>query len=187
MLFLVEKVRVLVPVRIFRRRSILLGIYSNQILAPSLTKSGHSDERLSGSRPLVAMTAEKEVSEVRWRKEGIVAMSSLEEFSGEIDSIVNTYKKSPLHRLMLRMALHWRRWQNRPLWFHGTEEEGEPVGDPIEVYHLRLYDMAEHAVCGELTNQVFLHGRRINAFSQISHEHVEGRRVGKTTIQPRWI
>jgi hypothetical protein len=76
---------------------------------------------------------------------------------------------------------------NEPLCFDFTRNEvGEVAGSPIQVPHLGLYDMMEHAVRGVLTEKVLLEGLHTNTIQIIRHEQVdEG--IVITTIQPRWV
>ncbi len=110
----------------------------------------------------------------------------LKQFSEEVEGIVKAHKNF-LGRLLLRAKFCWRFWRNEPMCFFCVEgDEGTPVGNPMEVVHLSLHDMAPHMICGDLTTEVMLRGRRANAFSVVNYEQLE-EMVARTTIQPRWI
>lgn len=113
-------------------------------------------------------------------------MSPFKEFAEEIDTLTQAYKQSRLMRFLLWVEYRRRRWSNEPLPFPIVEEQGEPVGEPMDVHHLSLHDMMEHEVRGQLTAEVLLKGRRINAFSCEAYKQME-EMVGRTTIQPRWV
>ena len=113
-------------------------------------------------------------------------MSSFEQFSKEVDTIVQAYKQGRLMRFLLWLEYHQRRWRNKPLPFRFVKGEGEPVGESMEVHHLSLHDMMEHEVRGQLTAEVLLKGRRINAFSYVAYRQMK-EMIGRTTIQPRWV
>jgi len=82
---------------------------------------------------------------------------------------------------------HLRRYsQNCPRYFPRVrDDEGDPVGPPIEVEFVTLHDMQSHAVHGELTNLVLLDGLRINAWREGGFERL-GDLHGVVTIQPVW-
>lgn len=115
-------------------------------------------------------------------------MSHFDKFSAEIDKILAEYKTSRLIRFACWLEYLKRKyWDNRPIPFPMVKSsEGEAVGEPMEVYHLSLYDMMEHEARGQLTAEVLLKGRRINSFSYEGHKQME-EHVGRTTIQPRWV
>ncbi len=113
-------------------------------------------------------------------------MSHFGELTQEIDKMTELHKKSRVARFLLWVEYRRRKWENKPFPFSWVKYEGTPVGDPMEVHHLSLHDMMEHEVRGQLTAEVLLKGRRINAFSCEGYQQVE-RMVGKTTIQPRWV
>jgi len=114
-------------------------------------------------------------------------MSSFEEFSEEIDTYARVHKRNRIiGRFLLWLEYRKRHWNNEPLGFYMVEGEGEPVGEPMDVYHLSLHDMMPHQVRGQLTAEVLLKGRRINAFSREGYKQME-EMMGRTTIQPRWI
>lgn len=113
-------------------------------------------------------------------------INSIECFSKEIRTFAQAHERSRLARFLLWIEYCRRRWHNTPMSFPIVEGVGEPVGEPIEVYHLSLHDMMAHEACGRLTAEVLLRGRRINAFSRESYQQVE-EMVGKTIIQPRWV
>lgn len=113
-------------------------------------------------------------------------MSSIEQFSKEIDSITEAHKQSRFMRFLLWLEYRRLRWRNDPLPFRFVKGEGEPVGESMDVYHLSLHDMMEHEVRGQLTAEVLLNGLRINAFSYEGYQQME-EMVGRTTIQPRWV
>lgn len=112
-------------------------------------------------------------------------MDPFEQFSKEIDTIVEKYKRGRLMRFLLWIEYRRLRWRNQPLPFRMVEE-GELVGESMDVHHLSLHDMMPHEVRGQLTAEVLLKGRRINAFSREAYKQME-KMVGRTTIQPRWI
>ncbi|MEK7612836.1 MAG: hypothetical protein AAB449_01670 [Patescibacteria group bacterium] len=89
-------------------------------------------------------------------------------------------------RFLLWLQYRKLRWRNEPLPFRIVAGEGEPVGEPMEVYHLSLHDMMEHEAFGQLTAEVLLKGRRVNAFSCEGYKQIR-EMVGRTTIQPRWV
>ena len=115
-------------------------------------------------------------------------MSPFEQFSKEIDNTVKNYKSSRLIRFACWLEYRIRKhWHNRPLPFRMVKsEDGEAVGEPMEVYHLSLHDMMEHEARGQLTAEFLLKGRRINSFSYEGYKQME-EMVGRTTIQPRWV
>jgi hypothetical protein len=115
-----------------------------------------------------------------------VAVSPFEEFSKEIDTITEAYKRGRLMRFLLWLEYRRRRWHNEPMPFRIVEGGGDPVGESMEVHHLSLHDMMEHEVRGQLTAEVLLKGRRINAFSREAYRQM-AKMVGRTTIQPRWV
>ncbi len=113
-------------------------------------------------------------------------MGYFEQLSEEIDTFAQGYKKSRLMRFVLWVEYRRRRWKNEPMPFRMVKDEGEPVGEPMDVHHLSLHDMMEHEARGQLTAEVLLKGRRINAFSREGYKQME-KMVGRTTIQPRWV
>lgn len=110
---------------------------------------------------------------------------STDRISPEIDAFAKAFKSSRCARFICRLQYHWLKWRNTPLLFEWVGEEGEPVGEPIEICHLRLHDMMEHEALGVMTEKVLLEGLRANAFQVLGFEH-SGTLNGKTTIQPRW-
>jgi hypothetical protein len=88
-------------------------------------------------------------------------------------------------RFRLWIEYRWRRWRNEPICFP-IAEGGEAVGESMDIYHMTLHDMFEHEARGQLTAEVLLKGRRVNAFSVGAFEH-KGGMWGKYTIQPRWV
>lgn len=114
-------------------------------------------------------------------------MDCFEKFSNEIDTISRGYSKSWIVRLFLRLE-YWKRryWTNRPLPFKWVKDEGNPVGEPIKIMHLKLHDMMEHQAQGVLTGKVLLEGLRANAIQELSFEHLD-KMNAVTTIQPRWV
>ncbi len=76
--------------------------------------------------------------------------------------------------------------RNRPLTFYWVGDEGQPVGKPIEVFHLRLYDMMEHEAQGQMTAEVLLRGRKANAIQVLRFDPLNEMN-GRTIIQPRWV
>ena len=113
-------------------------------------------------------------------------MSPFEEFSKEVDAIAQAYKRGRFMRFLLWIEYRRRRWRNEPMPFRLVENEGKPEGESMDVYHLSLPDMMEHEARGQLTAEVLLKGRHINAFSREAYKRME-KMVGRTTIQPRWI
>src|SRR3989344_2504704 len=114
-------------------------------------------------------------------------MSSLESFSSGIDGVIRLRSKNRLLRSACRL-LYWYRWfKNRPYPFRlAGVGQGQAVGEPIDIFHLRLYDMMEHEACGQLTGKVVLEGMRINAFSVIRFDKLDEMHA-RTIIQPRWV
>lgn len=115
-------------------------------------------------------------------------MSHLEKFSKEVDLIAKSHPKSRVVRVFCRIEYWLRRhWENKPMQFYFVDgDHGTPVGEPMDVHHLSLHDMMEHEARGQLTAEVLLKGRRVNAFSREAYVQME-EMVGRTTIQPRWI
>ncbi|MDB5224497.1 MAG: hypothetical protein JWO43_119 [Candidatus Adlerbacteria bacterium] len=113
-------------------------------------------------------------------------MTPFEEFSKEVDALTAAHKRSRLSRFVMWVEYRRRRWSNDPMQFRMVETEGKPVGDSMDVYHMSLHDMMHHEVCGQLTAEVLLKGRRINAFSRGAYKQMEDL-VGRITIQPRWV
>ncbi len=114
-------------------------------------------------------------------------MSPFEELSNEIDQISKLHSKSRLVRVLRRIE-YWRRryWTNETIPFEWVGEGGAPVGEPIEVVHMTLYDMMEHQVGGILTRKILLEGLRVNAVQKLGFERLD-QWHGKTTVQPRWV
>ncbi len=108
------------------------------------------------------------------------------EFSRIIDSVAEGHKLSWLMRLVHRLAYYYLRLRNKPICFSLVGAEGTAVGEPLEVQHLRLYDMSEHAVCGALTGKVLLEGLRINAYQVVDYQPLNDD-WAKSKIQPRWV
>lgn len=113
-------------------------------------------------------------------------MSPFKEFSKEADTISEMYKQGRFMRFLLWMEYHRRRWKNKPMLFHAVGDEGEPVGKPMDIHHMTLHDMFGHEARGQLTAELLLKGRRINAFSIGAFERTS-EMWGKHTIQPRWV
>jgi hypothetical protein len=112
-------------------------------------------------------------------------MSPFEQFSKEIDTFARMYKKSRVGRFLLWIEYRRRRWHNEPICFP-VAEEGEKVGEPMDIHHMTLHDMFEHEARGQLTAEVLLRGRRVNAFSVGAFERTD-KMWGKHTIQPLWV
>ncbi len=114
-------------------------------------------------------------------------MSPFEQFSEMVDGSAQAYKRGWLARFFLWLEYRRRRRRNEPMPFRSVKrDEGEAVGEPMDVYHLSLHDMMEHEVAGQLTAEVLLKGRRINSFSCEAYKQME-EMVGRTTVQPRWV
>lgn len=113
-------------------------------------------------------------------------MSPFEQFSKEIDHITQAYTQGRLTRFLLWLEYRRRRWRNEPMQFRVVEGEGEPVGEPMDIYHMTLHDMFEHEARGQLTAELLLKGRHINSFSVGPFERMD-EYWGKYTIQPRWV
>lgn len=115
-------------------------------------------------------------------------MRPFEELCQTIDEIASEYHKSLIARAVLACEYLYRKhWLNKPIPFiRVNEDEGEPVGEPFDVTHLRLCDMLDHAARGELTTLVMIDGLRINAFSVGRFEAIDTG-YGRHMIQPRWV
>lgn len=114
-------------------------------------------------------------------------MSPFEQFSAEIKQIAELHSISWIARLSCRIEYWKRRYiKNQPLPFWWVRSEGEPVGQPIEIYHLRLHDMMEHEARGQMTEKVLLGGLCANAFSVVQFDQLDDMHA-RTTIQPRWV
>ncbi len=115
-------------------------------------------------------------------------MTPFEEFSTEIDRIATNHPKSRLVRwYCLFDFLRRRYWANKPLPFMlASADEGQAVGEPIEVVHMTMHDMMPHAVRGALTGKVLLKGLRVNAFKHLGFERLDDW-TGRTKIQPCWV
>lgn len=113
-------------------------------------------------------------------------MSPFEQFSEEVDFKAQAYKQGHFIRFFLWLEYRLRRWHNEPMHFLIVDGEGEAVGEPMDVHHVSLHDMMEHEARGQLTAEVLLKGRRVNAFSCEAYKQVE-EMIGRTTIQPRWV
>ncbi len=108
------------------------------------------------------------------------------ELSRVVDSVTKAHKLSWVMRLLHRLAFYYLRLRNKPISFSLVGAEGTAVGEPLDVHHLRLYDMAEHAVCGVLTGKVLLEGLRTNAYEVVDYQPLNDD-WAKTKIQPRWV
>jgi hypothetical protein len=113
-------------------------------------------------------------------------MNYFKQFSEEVDSISEMYKRGRFMRFLLWVEYRRRRWKNEPMAFSIVKDEGEPVGEPMDIHHMTLHDMFVHQARGQLTAELLLKGRRINAFSIGAFERT-GEMFGKYTIQPRWV
>ena len=109
-----------------------------------------------------------------------------EKLSAEIDLLTKMHKTSRISRLICRIQYYWLRWHNEPLPFMWVKDEGTPVGEPIEIYHMTLHDMMEHQARGVMTGKVLLEGLRANAIQVLGFERLD-KWNAKTTIQPRWV
>jgi len=113
-------------------------------------------------------------------------MNNFKQFSEENDCISRQYNQGRHMRFLLWIKYHWLRWRNVPMPFRIVKDEGVPVGAPMDIHHMMLRDMLEHEACGQLTAELLLKGRRINAFS-VGNFARNSDMWGKSTIQPRWI
>jgi len=114
-------------------------------------------------------------------------MDSFAEFSEQISVISRVHSRSRFARLLCRLEYYWRKhWTSRPLPFKWVDDEGVPVGDVIDIYHLTLHDMMPHQAAGVLTGKVLLEGLRANAIQVIDFRHLDDMN-GVTTIQPMWV
>lgn len=91
-----------------------------------------------------------------------------------------------LKRVRDRLEYRWRRFRNKPMCFHWVVDEGEAVGEPIDIYHLTLHDMAEHQARGKMTYLLLVQGARVNAIQTMRFERLN-ELSGKITIQPCWV
>ncbi|MBP9668840.1 MAG: hypothetical protein KBE09_00955 [Candidatus Pacebacteria bacterium] len=103
-----------------------------------------------------------------------------------INELCTQYQASRFARFMMWCERQCRFRANKPFSFTWVEEAGDPVGPPLEVHHLTLHDMMEHAASGRLTDEILLRGLRANAIQYVRFERIDDF-SGKTTIQPRWI
>ena len=115
-----------------------------------------------------------------------IATPAQREHAAEIEKLAQLHKRSRTARLICRLKYLWLRWRNEPLPFRWVDDDGEPVGEPIVVEHMTLYDMMEHQARGIMTAKILLSGLRVNAIQVLGFERLDSLH-GKTTIQPRWV
>jgi hypothetical protein len=113
-------------------------------------------------------------------------MYDFRHFSAEVNAIA-LWHNNLLMRLAHRVEYWERRYfSNEPMPFPVVDnDEGEKVGETIEIRHLRMHDMMEHEARGQLTKRLLLNGLRANAFSIVRSISLNVQT--ETTIQPRWI
>ena len=107
------------------------------------------------------------------------------ELTEAVEMIAQAHK-TRIGRIFYALVFWIRKRRNRPIPFYRVECEGAAVGEPFELEHGTMYDMAEHEARGQMTAKVLLEGVRANAFEIIRSELIN-ERWEKSLVQPRWI